>query len=510
LFICVLSALSAAFAFFLPLPLRTKSLISQGIITVLFLVLLLTTSNPFLPLPFHISEGQSLNPLLQDKGLLLHPPLLYLGYVGFSAPFSIALSLLWEGKERSLKILRPWVLLPWGLLTAGITFGSWWAYYELGWGGWWFWDPVENISLMPWLAATALLHILLTDKFHKWTLFLCLLTFGLSLLGTFLVRSGLIISVHSFAVDPEKGIVMASLIALIMAAAFAIWMLKAPKFSSPPVQLVSQKGLILGNSLILSIVLATLLLGTLYPLLNEILGGSPLSIGAPYFENTLVPLSLPLFILLPIGCLFCTQRMDLFSLLLIPLTAVLGALVLLLYYVHPPSLLSITGISLAIWVISGTLLAFYKKRLSLGAFCAHLGVGVSLLGVSVGGGFRVDEARPLKIHHSLPLAGLPLTLESVFHGNEPTYIYERAILSYSKRQLAPEKRLYRPQQSFISETAITTNGFRDIYVALGPYQGEDTWLVRASWIPLAPWIWLGGALMVLGAGLSLFRRLPRP
>ena len=509
LFIWVLSGLSAALAFSLPLSLRPKALISQGIITILFLTFLLVTSTPFHSLPFKLSEGQSLNPLLQDRGLLFHPPLLYLGYVGFSAPFSIALSILWGGKSVHLRILRAWILVPWALLTAGITLGSWWAYYELGWGGWWFWDPVENISLMPWLSATALLHLLFIERLQKWTLFFCLLTFGLSLLGTFLVRSGLIISVHSFASDTEKAMILATLITLIIATSFVIWIWKAPRFISSSLPLLSRKGLILGNILVLSIVLFTLFLGTLYPLFNEALGGPPLSIGAPYFENTLIPLSLPLFILLPIGCLFCNQHASLLSLLLPPLTAVLGMLVLLLYFFHPHSLLAIVGISLAIWVISGTSLAFYKKSLSLGAFLAHLGVGITLLGVSVAGGFRIDQESPLKIHQSIALAGLPLTFQSIVHGNEPTYTYEQATLTYLKRELTPEKRLYHPQNSLVSETAINTNGFRDIYVAIGSYQGDNTWIIRASCIPLAPWIWLGGALMVLGAGLSFFCRSHR-
>lgn len=505
LFVLILSGMGGALAAFLPASLlRGRTLVFQGLLTVLFLVFLGLTSNPFKVLPFVLSEGQSLNPLLQDRGLLMHPPLLYLGYVGFSASFSLALAALW-GKEDVkdwVLLARPWVLFAWGALTAGVTLGSWWAYYELGWGGWWFWDPVENVSLMPWLAGTALLHTLLMPKLYRWSLFLSLVTFGLSLFGTFLVRSGLMTSVHSFADDPARGLFILVLMGGIMGGAFFLWVWRAPYLSSTPLALFSYEGTLLLNSLFLMVGLATLILGTVYPLWNE----GTLSIGAPYFERTFTPLMLPLFLLIPVGALLREKQGPLLPLLMAPLTATLGALTLLFYFFYPTSLLALLGIGLSIWIMGGTFVAFFRKSLSLGAFLAHLGVAVSLLGVSAGGGFRKDEGKVLGIHESLQVGGMDLTLQEVGQGRTPTYFYEQAVLTYEGGVLMPEKRLYQPQNSLLSETAIGTNGLRDIYVILGAYQGEKRWLVRASFIPLAPWIWGGGALMVLGAAVSFARK----
>jgi cytochrome c-type biogenesis protein CcmF len=323
LFVLILSGVGVSLAAFLPSSLlRARALVIQGLLTVLFLVFLWMTSNPFNALPFALPEGQSLNPLLQDRGLLVHPPLLYVGYVGFSAPFSLALAALWgqEDGKAWAALARPWVLFAWGALTAGVTLGSWWAYYELGWGGWWFWDPVENVSLMPWLAGTALLHTLLTGKLYRWSLLLSLLTFGLSLFGTFLVRSGLMTSVHSFADDPERGLFILSLIGGIMGSAFFMWAWRAPRLQSASLSLLSREGALLLNSLLLMVGLATLLLGTLYPLWSE----GTLSIGAPYFELTFIPLSLPLFLLIPLGGMLRDKREPLGPLLMAPLTATLG------------------------------------------------------------------------------------------------------------------------------------------------------------------------------------------
>lgn len=509
LFVLVLSGISVAMALLLsPSLFKSRALTVQGLLTLLFLVFLILTSNPFTSFPFPVTEGNSLNPLLQDRGLLIHPPLLYLGYVGFSAPFSLAIAALWGEEDSQIwnTIVRPWVLVAWGSLTAGITLGSWWAYYELGWGGWWFWDPVENASFMPWLTGTALLHTLSTKKLYRWSLFLSLLTFGLSLLGTFLVRSGIVTSVHSFAQDPGRGAFILALLGGIMGFSFLLWTWKAPRFQSTPLTLHTREGALLANSLLLSIGLVTILLGTLYPLWSDFMWGEKLAIGAPYFERTFVPLMIPLFILIPIGSFLRESKESLFTSLIAPLTASLGAIVLTLYILSPISLWAVGGIGVAIWVLGGTITSFAQKRLTLGPTLAHLGVAVSLLGVSVGGGFRVDETRVLGLQESMTVGGIQLTLQDVQHGKGPTYLYEKANLMTSKGLLAPEKRLYQPQNSLLSETAITTNGLQDLYVILGPYQGNNRWLIRASLIPLAPWIWIGGALMVLGAFLSFFRR----
>lgn len=508
LFIFILSYMGIAESIFLKGPLfKARTLTFQGLLTVLFLLFLLLTSNPFTSFPFPLPEGHSLNPLLQDRGLLMHPPLLYLGYVGFSAPFSLALAALWGSEEDTswARLTRPWILFAWGMLTIGITLGSWWAYYELGWGGWWFWDPVENASLMPWLAATALLHTLRTGSLYRWSLYLCLLTFGLSLLGTFLVRSGLITSVHSFAQSTDRGFFLLSLVGGIMGFSSLLWVWKAPRLYSPSLDMVSRQGALLLNSLLLCVGLATVVLGTLYPLWSEWMWGKTVAVGAPYFERTLIPLMIPLFLLIPVGSLLRAREESLLPLLLMPLTATLGAVVFLLYAHYPLSLWAFGGILLAIWVLSGTVLAFTKKRLSLGATLAHLGVGLALLGVSVGGGLRMDETRSLRLKESISIGKTHLTLQDVQLGETPTYRYERATLTTGMGTLLPEKRLYQPQNSLLSETAILTNGFKDLYIILGPYQGNNQWLVKASIIPLAPWIWCGGLLMALGAFFSLIR-----
>jgi len=513
LFVLILSGVGMALAVFLRDPLfQARALVFQGLLTVLFILFLIMTSNPFTPLPFTLPQGSSLNPLLQDKGLLIHPPLLYLGYVGFSAPFSLALAALWGREDVTTwgTLVRPWALIAWGALTAGITLGSWWAYYELGWGGWWFWDPVENASFMPWLAGTALLHTLLTGKLYRWSLFLSLLTFGLSLLGTFLVRSGLIVSVHSFAQSPERGVFILSLIGGIMGFAFFLWSWKAPRLQGTPLLLFSRQGALLLNSLLLCVGLATVILGTFYPLWSDWMWQEKVAIGAPYFERTLVPLMVPLLLLIPLGSLFREKGEALFPFLITPLTAVLGAALLILYFLHPFSLWAFTGIILAIWILIGMGVAFFQQRLSLGPTLAHMGVALSLFGVSVGAGFRSDETRILALGESLEVGGIKLTLQDVHQGKSSTYLYEKAILTFPGGRVTPEKRLYQPQNSLLSETAISTNGIRDLYVILGSYQGENRWLIRASIIPFAPWIWLGGALMVLGAAVSFFNSKCHP
>jgi cytochrome c-type biogenesis protein CcmF len=509
LFVLILSLVAVALSFFLKNPLfRARTLTFQGLLIFCFLVFLLMTSSPFTLLPFPLPEGQSLNPLLQDKSLMIHPPFLYLGYVGFSAPFSLALAALWGKSEGAAwaTLTRPWALFAWSALTIGITLGSWWAYYELGWGGWWFWDPVENASLMPWLAGTALLHILRTQSFYRWSLLLSLLTFGFSLLGTFLVRSGLIASVHSFAQDPERGMFILGLIGGIMGFSLFLWVWRSPSFQSPSLPLFSRKGLLFLNSLFLFVGLLTLCFGTFYPLLSEGLWNETVAVGAPYFNQTLVPLILPSLLLIPVGALLREGNTPLFQLLILPLTAGIGAIVFLLYIYYPLSLGTILGCGLAIWVLTGSLEAFFKGRLRLGPTLAHIGVALSLLGISVGSGLRVDETKILGLNENFTIGNKTLTLQKVTEGKTPTYLYEKATLVSGNNILTPEKRLYQPQNSLLSETAILTNGLSDLYVILGPYQGEKRWLLRASHIPLAPWIWIGGFFMAAGALISLLRR----
>ena len=508
LFVLILSSMGVALAALLPnSPMRAPTLTIQGLLTLLFLLFLLITSNPFVALPFSLSEGKSLNPLLQDQGLLVHPPLLYVGYVGFSAPFSLAMAALWKGEDAETwaNLTRPWILFAWAALTIGITLGSWWAYYELGWGGWWFWDPVENASLMPWLAATALLHTLRSGGLYRWSLLLSLLTFGLSLLGTFLVRSGLISSVHSFAQDPERGLFILSLLGESWAWGFLCGPGKPPDFKVHPRTVLPTRHAASEFS--------SFMCGSCNGFFRNSLSfdkrwtlGEKVAVGAPYFERTFIPLMIPLFLLIPFGALLRDKDESLFPLLLTPLTAALGGAVFVFYLFNSPSLWAVIGIVTALWVFVGTLIAFLKKRLSFGPTLAHIGVAITLLGVSVAGGFRVDETRILGLQEHLEVGGTKLTLRDVQYGKGSTYTYERATLNHSGGVLTPEKRLYQPQDSLLSETAIQSNGLRDLYVILGPYEGENRWLIRASIIPLAPWIWIGGIFMALGATFSLMKR----
>lgn len=511
LFILILSMIAVLIARFLSSTsslLKERTLVIQGGLVFSFLLFLILSSNPFAPLPFSLTEGNSLNPLLQDRSLMLHPPILYFGYVGFSAPFSIALAALWAGEDIKTwtTAVRPWALIAWSALTAGITLGSWWAYYELGWGGWWFWDPVENASFMPWLAGTALLHALRTERLYRWSLFLSLLTFQLSLMGTFLVRSGLVASVHSFSQDTSRSLFILGLFVLIFIFSLGIWAIKGRQLSSQSLDYFSQKGILFLNSLLLFGGLLIIVLGTVYPLALDWILGAKVAVGAPYFEYTFVPLIIPLFVLIPISFFMKEKKDSLFSLFLVPLTITLAVIVSFLYLFSLPSLWVLVGVALGIWILSGTGFAYLKKNLTLGPTLSHLGVGISLLGVSLAGGMRTDEAKIFALKETADIAGVRMTLEDVKLGKESTYIYEKATLSSAKGTATPEKRFYQPQKMMLSETSILTNGFQDIYVILGPYQGDNKWLIRVSTLPLAPWIWIGGAFMALGAILSLFRR----
>jgi len=290
-----------------------------------------------------------------------------------------------------------------------------------------------------------------------------------------------------------------------MGCAFFLWVWKAPRIRSTPLSLVSREGTLVFNSLFLFVGLATLVLGTLYPLWTVFMGQGPIAVGAPYFERTFIPLMLPFLLLIPLGGLLREKREPLLPLVMAPFTATLGALTLLLYFFYPASLLALVGLSTGVWILGGTLTAFLKKRLSLGSFLAHMGVAISLLGISMAGGFRKDEAHVLRPQENMRVGNTTLTLQGVQQGTTQTYLFEKATLEASGSLLTPEKRFYQPQNSLLSETAIQTNGLRDLYVTLGPYQGEDRWVIRASIIPLAPSIWIGGALMVLGAGVSFYQ-----
>ena len=509
-----------------------------GLVTAGFLLFTLATSNPFerlLPPPL---DGRDLNPLLQDPGLVIHPPMLYMGYVGFSVAFAFAIATLLEGKFDNAwaRWTRPWVLAAWVFLTLGITLGSWWAYHELGWGGWWFWDPVENASFMPWLVGTALLHSLaVTEKrnaFRSWTLLLAILAFSLSLLGTFLVRSGVLVSVHAFATDPQRGIYILAFLAVVIGSALALYVWRAPQIRSGGVfALVSREHTLLINNVLLVVAMVCILIATLYPLALDVLGLDKISVGAPYFSAVFVPLTLPLVFLAGIG-----PHMPWRQAKLKPLweasrgvlaSALLFAAVLLFLIDDSFNLYTLVGVVAGIWIITAMLRGLarqlsqvYPERLRLavlralpasfyGMTLAHIGVGIFVLGVTLNSAYSDEKGVMLSDSQSVELAGYQFVFSGVRNKQGVNYFSkEGELLVYQDDQhvatLHPEKRVYRVQTKPMTEAAIDAGLFRDLYVALGePLEGEGRWEVRVYYKPFVRWIWGGAFLMALGGVLSL-------
>ncbi|MFT4247605.1 MAG: heme lyase CcmF/NrfE family subunit [Pseudomonas sp.] len=512
-----------------------------AIVSLGFLAFLLLTSNPFarlLPAPI---EGGDLNPLLQDPGLIVHPPMLYTGYVGFAVPFAFAIAALLEGRidAQWLRWTRPWTNLAWSLLTLGIALGSWWAYYELGWGGWWFWDPVENASFMPWLAGTALIHSqAVTEKrgrFAGWTVLLAIAAFALSLLGTFLVRSGALTSVHAFAADPSRGLFILAFLLLTVGGALLLYVLRAPMLQAPdgttraPFAGSSRETLLLINNLLLSCACAMVLLGTLYPLLADALGLGKLSVGPPYFGTLFVLLMAPLVALVPFGPLTRWQREQAsrpLALLLPWALLALGAAVLAWWVAPQGRFKAAFGVLGAAWVLLGTLRFVASRwraqgqRFSaemLGMCLAHAGIAVFLAGALLVEALSVQREVALGPGQSLPLGRYALRFEHVEARQGPNYLADRATLSVLRDDrlvatLHPEKRRYASGGQVMTEAGILPGLLGDVYVALGEPLGNDAWAVRAQLKPFVRWIWLGAVLMALGGFVTAadrrFRRFP--
>jgi cytochrome c-type biogenesis protein CcmF len=504
----------------------------EGLIAVAFLLYILLASNPFLRLDPPPIDGAGLNPLLQDPGLSFHPPTLYLGYVGLSATFAYAAAALLTGEvdARWARAARPFLLIAWCALTLGITAGSWWAYYVLGWGGFWFWDPVENASLMPWLVATALLHSALaterTGAFRSWTLLLAIGAFSLSLIGTFLVRSGVLTSVHSFANDPERGKFILGILFVAIGGALALFAWRAPKLESGTAfEPVSRESALLLNNVFLSAAVATVFLGTLYPLFLEAATGTRISVGPPYFAMTFAPLFIVLLLLVPFGPRLGWRRGDLRSALRV-LTPGIGVAVLTgafaLAVAAPHSLTAAAAVALGVWVIAASILDLRAKSrthpLSLHSFAsvlAHAGLGVTLLGIAGTICWKSEAIDVLSPGQSLQVGGYSLRFDGVTPVEGPNYTANRADIVVTRNgaaiaTLAPEMRLYPVEGQSVSKTAIRTTGVSDLYVALGDNRGGGRWLIRAFVNPLAPFIWLGGGLMALGGLASLLYRIRVP
>jgi len=501
----------------------------QGLLAAAFLLFIIFTSNPFLRLDPPPFEGAGLNPLLQDPGLAFHPPMLYVGYVGLSAAFAYAAAALIAGKADGewARAARPFMLAAWIALTLGITLGSWWAYYVLGWGGFWFWDPVENAALMPWLIATALLHSALaterTGAFRTWTLLLAIMGFSLSLIGTFLVRSGVLTSVHTFANDPERGFFILIMLALAIGGALTLFAWRAPKLAGGSAfQPVSRETALLLNNLLLTVAAAIVFLGTLYPLVLDALTGRKISVGAPYFAITFAPVFVALLILVPFGPRLGWRRGDLAAVLrtLAPALGVAAVIAVTTFaMVTPRSVSGALAFGLAAWLIGASAIDLLRRNreraLSWGSAAsalAHAGLGITLIGIAGTTIWRSEATEILSPGKSLPLAGYELRLRDVVNLQGPNYFATRAYIDAMRdgrlvATLTPEKRLFPAEGQAASDTAIRTTGFSDLYVALGDERGHGRWVIRAYMNPLAPFIWFGGGLMALGGLGSLFGRL---
>jgi cytochrome c-type biogenesis protein CcmF len=527
----------------LPRPLKALMVATQGGLGTVFLAYTVFASNPLARLASPPVEGRSLNPLLQDPALAVHPPFLYAGYVGMSVVFSLAVAALIEGRVDAAwaRWVRPWALAAWSLLTVGITLGSFWAYYELGWGGWWFWDPVENASFMPWLVAAALLHsAIVTEKrgaMAAWTVFLALAAFTFSMLGAFLVRSGVLTSVHAFAVDPRRGILLLIILGVTAGSAFALFAWRAPKLAQGGLFApISRESALVLNNILLAAATVTVLLGTLYPLIREAATGEAISVGPPYFNLVFVPLMAVLLLVLPAGPLLSWKRADLQGVLqrlwlaaLIAIAAGLAAYAL----VSPRKALGAAGLSLGFWLIAGAIAELLERvrafrvpggesvrrlfalpRGAWGMTLAHLGLGVFVLGACFETGWRAEAAETLPAGGSINVGAYHLVLDSVRDHDGPNYDAEQALIHATKAgqpvcTARPERRFYPAGGQTTSEVAICYRGLSHLYIVLGERRGSDAapvWLVRGYWNPWASLLFAGPVIMALGGLISLSDR----
>ncbi len=519
----------------LALDMQARVLSILGFVAVGFLLFILLTSNPFdriLPMP--PQEGSDLNPLLQDIGLIIHPPVLYMGYVGFAVSFAFAIAALLTGRLDSAwaRWSRPWAIMAWGFLSVGIALGSWWAYYELGWGGWWFWDPVENASFLPWLIGTALIHSLaVTEKrglFKNWTILLAIFTFSLSLLGTFLVRSGVLTSVHAFANDPERGVFILGFLFVVVGSSLTLYALRAPVVkSSTGFSWLSRETLLLGNNILLCVVMVTVLLGTLYPLIADALSLGKISVGPPYFNMFFLPLMGILCLLMALGPVSNWKRTSakqLWQLLSKPwmISVIIGAVFPLLYGKRYEVLAAI-GVFVASWIVTGLVadliyrlrhsesLVLGLKKLSLSYFAmviAHAGIAVTLIGICLTSIYSEHRDLRMDVGQKVQLLDYEFELTKLSKLQGPNYTADQAdITVYYKGEfleyMYPQKRRYMASGNIMTEVALDAGFFRDLYVAMGEPLNETAWAMRVYVKPVVRWIWLGALMMALGAVLAV-------
>jgi cytochrome c-type biogenesis protein CcmF len=541
LILALFGALVAAFGNNLPATLKANALAVQAWIAAAFHLFILTTSNPFLRIPDAPFEGRDLNPILQDPGLAIHPPLLYLGYVGFSITFSFAIAALIDGRIDAAwaRWVRPWALAAWMCLTVGIAMGSYWAYYELGWGGYWFWDPVENASLMPWLAGTALLHSAVVmekrNALKVWTILLAILAFSLSLIGTFLVRSGVLTSVHAFATDPTRGIFILGILVFFIGGGLALYAWRAPMLKQGGLFApISREGALVLNNLFLTSACATVFVGTLYPLALEALTGDKISVGPPFFNATFGPLFIPLLVAVPFGPLMAWKRGDLAAAAQRLLAAAMIAAVAIaagFALTRGGPVLAPFGIGLAVFVMAGALTDVAERTMVLripfyaalrraaglprsiwGTAFAHFGLGVTLMGIVVATAFGAERIVALKPGQNTEIAHFRLKFEGLVSRPGPNY---RSLVGrFTVRRpsgevigvMEPSKRTFPARNMATTEAALMTRGASQLYLSLGDPNADGTIAVRLYYKPYVLLIWLGAVIMFIGGGLSLSDR----
>ena len=541
LWVLMLASWSVAVSVFsrrLPDDMVARVLGVMGLISVGFLLFMLFTSNPFDRMLPGAAEGSDLNPLLQDPGMVFHPPMLYMGYVGFSVAFAFAIAALLSGQLDATwaRWSRPWTTIAWSFLTIGIMLGSWWAYYELGWGGWWFWDPVENASFMPWLVGTALVHSLaVTEKrgsFKSWTVLLAICAFSLSLLGTFLVRSGVLTSVHAFATDPKRGIFILAFLVIVIGASLLLFAWRAPKIGlGGKFEVLSRESLLLANNLLLMVAAGSILLGTLYPLIIDALDLGKLSVGPPYFESVFVPLMTPAIFLIGVGPLARWKQASLPDLAVRLRWAFAVSMVTALVM---PFLMGewkpwvSFGLLLAFWVIASMAVNLRHRLLSsgkeglfaklasqsrsyYGMHVAHLGIAVFIIGVTLVGGYETEKDVRMEIGNTVEVGGYTFRFNGAKKEPGPNYTADIGQLDVLRngekvRSMEPEKRTYAASGMAMTEAAIDTGVFRDLYVALGEPLENGAWVVRVYHKPFVDWIWFGCILMAFGGFLAVSDR----
>jgi cytochrome c-type biogenesis protein CcmF len=536
LIVTLFGAMAAWFGGGLPPTLRARVLSVQSAIGVAFFAFILFTSNPFLRLDTPPFDGQDLNPLLQDPGLAFHPPFLYLGYVGLSMAFSFAVAALIEGRVDAAwgRWVRPWTLAAWIFLTIGIALGSWWAYYELGWGGFWFWDPVENASFMPWLLAAALLHSAIVvekrEALKSWTILLAILAFGFSLIGTFIVRSGLLTSVHAFANDPERGVFVLMILGFFMGGALVLFTLRAGAMEAKGVfGLVSRESALIVNNLLLAVACFVVFVGTMWPLVAEMFFDRKLSVGPPFFNAAFTPFMVALGLVLPVGSVLPWKRASILKAMkplryVFLLAIAVGGLAYSMQ--SGRSLIGPVGMFLGAWLVMGVVVELIQRtgrgsnrfarlirlpRADWGKAMAHAGLGVTMAGVAGLTAWSTDDLRVAQIDEPWSVGKYELTLKGVEQSNGPNYRTTMGVLTLAEdgrviAEMRPEKRFYPVAQMPTTEAAIDYDLKRDVYVVIGDQQNDGGWTIRTYIKPLTNWIWIGAAMMALGGLLSLSDR----